>query len=178
MQTTQLYVELIIIGLEGSIGILFAFISLFGFEKFNKVISYLNTLPATIIALGFLYILGLILDRFADLVFQKLEDKYREQSGIQAKSVLVILTKTEHLKFFEFTRTRSRILRSSTIITLFSTIMAVVCFVIRPINGSINAVFFCGLLGSFLFFVSFCSYRKILKRFYEGVRDIELENNH
>ena len=178
MQTTQLYVELIIIGLEGSIGIAFTFISLFGFEKFNKLISYLNTLPATIIAIGFLYILGLLLDRFADLVFQKLEDKFREQSGIQAKSVLVLLTKTEHIRFLESMRTRTRILRASTIITLFSTIMAVVCFVVRPINDSLNAIVFCGLLGLFLFIVSYYSYRKILKRFYEGARAVELENIH
>ncbi len=71
METTQLYIELVIIGLEAFGWISFFVIDIIG----NKVVSIfnniLNNFSTSVLLIGVLYVIGILIDRLADIIFQK-----------------------------------------------------------------------------------------------------------
>ena len=77
METTSLYVELIIIGLETLTWITSFSILFTDIEHISIIKDIFEKLPASIFVLGIMYVLGLVFDRFADIVFKKTERKIR-----------------------------------------------------------------------------------------------------
>lgn len=73
MQTTQLYVELVLIGMESLFGFCILMSDILGKEIIYQWISKIESLGGTIVSIGACYIVGLVFDRFADIVFQKKE---------------------------------------------------------------------------------------------------------
>lgn len=176
MATTQLYVELIIIGLESAIGLYFVLINILGADKIKSLLTDLNTMPAIVIFVGIFYILGLIFDRFSDLVFQRWENRLRKRSGLQAKSVMLLLLKTNQYDFLMFTRNRIRIIRSTAINTIFILITALI-YILKNVQAHrVSLIMFSLLFGLFIFIICILSYKQITMNYYNKTRVIELDS--
>ena len=67
METTKLYVEYIVVGME-TLAIIFLVIFIIIGDAFLPIIKYcIKNIVPSIIMLGWCYILGLIVDRIADI---------------------------------------------------------------------------------------------------------------
>ncbi len=117
MATTNLFVELVIIGTGAAFWLVFAILTVFGyswisFDRFVKLFSP----PMLIPALSVVYILGIVVDRLADVLFRRWDEslmpgmfKTREEYQ-EAKARLYI--KSDSLtKLFEYGRSRIRVCR-------------------------------------------------------------------
>ena len=69
MSTTNLFVELIVIGIGAAIWVVLAALAVFGYSwvPLDQVFSTFAAAPF----LGVVYVLGIILDRVADAVFER-----------------------------------------------------------------------------------------------------------
>ena len=121
MNTTLVFAELLIIGLEGGVWVSFLLLSLFGAGTFEKPLTFLQdwqllVLP-TIFAL--IYVLGVIIDRVADSLFRGKEEKIdNEIVGDLPVTISVMRfslgTQNDFLnQQLDYTRTRIRIVRAS-----------------------------------------------------------------
>ncbi len=123
MNTTLIFAELLIIGLEGGIWFFFLIFSLFGINDLDKFLNAIREwqLIVVTIAIPLLYVLGIILDRMADILFKARERTLdREIAGDLSVSVPVMRftlgTKNDFLnQQLEYTRTRMRIVRASVV---------------------------------------------------------------
>lgn len=71
METTKLYVEYIVVGME-TLAIIFLVIFIIIGNAFLPIIKYcIKNIVPSIIMLGWCYILGLIVDRIADIIYDK-----------------------------------------------------------------------------------------------------------
>ena len=93
MGTTSLYVEIVIIGLETMMWIISFFIYLTDIKYISLIENVVEKLPAAIFILGMLYVLGLIIDRVADWLFNNIENRIRKSSGLMAASSILIWKK-------------------------------------------------------------------------------------
>jgi hypothetical protein len=122
MSTTELFVELIVVGVGASIWIVLLAFTLFGWSwsDFNTVFS----LPALLPALSITYVLGIVVDRVADSVFETLwgqalfqrfysnkTDYYNDRRTIYAQANRLV-------DLLEYGRSRLRICRGWAINTV------------------------------------------------------------
>ncbi|MCL2488427.1 MAG: hypothetical protein FWE80_07065 [Oscillospiraceae bacterium] len=181
MQTTKLYVELVIIGLESFFCILLTILSIIRIEGAKKIISFFgNSSMSTavsasiaLIFLGSLYIMGVVFDRLADIVFQPLEKYYRKKSGLIVRSIMLLPFKKAQNDFMIYSRSRLRILRA-TIVNSLLTMVAGICFISLHIKENkiellLFVIFFC----LFVACVSLVSFAKLLVETYNKARDVE-----
>ena len=123
MNTTLIFAELLVIGAEGMIWITLLFISVFGIAPLENFMSYFKDWQGGVYftALALVYVLGVILDRFADSVFRNQENQVGQDiAGDLPEKIVVIRyslgTENNYLnQQLEYTRTRMRIARASTI---------------------------------------------------------------
>jgi|GEM_PF-2285293 len=175
METTKLYVEPILIGLQSSIGILFVIINILGLEASEKIFELLNKPPILVVLLGGFYIIGLIVDRFADLIFEKTEIVIKKKSHLEVESTTMQLpfNNNQH-EFMVFCRNRIRILRATIINSIFIMISAL-WFILLYVNsskyGCIAAVL---IFGIFIICVSYSSLCKLLDKTFRRARVFEL----
>lgn len=116
MNTTELFVEIIIIGI-GALGWIFTIIlSVFGHEWFpwDSLASFSFLLP--IIALT--YVLGIIFDRFSDLIFSQWSNKLikeyfnTKESYFLARTFIYTHASEQIIDLFEYGKSRIRITRA------------------------------------------------------------------
>ncbi len=119
MNTTNIFVELVIIGLGALIwGFLF-FALIFNINLLDTSVSTQNNLPSIIISvlfLSFIYLFGILIDRFADLLLTKAGNKLRALSFPNRPDVFKAKIKSYKLDpafatIFEYSRSRMRICR-------------------------------------------------------------------
>ncbi len=172
METTQLYIELIIIGLESFVWISICIINIIG----NKVISYfsnvLNNFSSSLLLIGILYIIGILIDRLADMVFQKGEDKIRNASGLKAKSSFLIWKKYDARKYSDYSRSKIRILRAS-IINIPLVTMSIMWYILKYFKESYAILIFILFLGIFFTYISWKSYKLSIERYYDKACALE-----
>lgn len=174
MATTSLYVELIIIGLETMIWIASFSIWITDIKYISVIKEVIEKLPASIFMLGILYILGLVFDRVADIVFSKVEKQMRTSSGLKARSSILIWKKSEQEEYFSFTRSKIRILRASSInIPLFT--VSMVFNISKYYDGNVFFILFVVTIGMMLSCFSYKGYKQTTKRFYDMARILEME---
>ncbi len=75
METTKLYIELIVIGLETFSWMCIFLIDIVGNKILNFFTKIIDNFSSSLLLIGFLYIIGLLFDRFADMIFKKLKRK-------------------------------------------------------------------------------------------------------
>lgn len=115
MSTTSLFVELIVIGASASAWFVLFTISLFGFRWIPS--SDWLTLPMIIALLPLVYVMGIVTDRIADAIFDRLwanrlRANWFPTLGEYYIARRQILTRSEHLAdVFEYGRSRLRICR-------------------------------------------------------------------
>jgi len=172
VQTTQLYVELIIIGLQGSLGLFLLAICLFGWDKVQKAFPFFAYTSSVVLLIGFFYLLGLFIDRFADLLMKNEEKELRAEKSIKTHTLL-LLNDNKQTEFLHYTRNRMRVLRASTVTVPFITMFAIVCVwtekAINPLYASGTVM----ILGALTFCLSRKSYLSLQNRYYDAVKTIE-----
>jgi hypothetical protein len=127
MSTTNLFVELVIIGIGASIWLTFTLLCVFGYAwiplDWSNPVAHLEkiiTVPALIPTLAVAYVFGIVVDRIADLTFQgwdrKLRQKHFSQSVDYQRARTVIYDQSPSLRdWFQYGRSRLRICRGWTI---------------------------------------------------------------
>lgn len=115
MATTNLFVELLVIGVGAACWVGLLILTAFGIE-FTQV-ELLKTYPVLMSLLALVYLLGIVSDRFADFIFdqffsQPLRAKYFGQKrDYQDARRLVFSTSDRLADMHEYGRTRIRICR-------------------------------------------------------------------
>jgi len=77
MNTTNLFVELVIIGIGAGVWLLLTLLCVFGYSWIP--LEKIMTLPALIPTLALLYVLGIVVDRMADFAFQCWDKNLRQK---------------------------------------------------------------------------------------------------
>lgn len=123
MNTTLLFIELLIIGLEGWIWIILILLSIFPMTDLNGTLSALKDWQAFVYSavLALTYVVGVIIDRVADRSFRWVEKRVGKNIvGDLAEPISVLRfslgTQNDFLnQQLDYTRTRLRIVRASTL---------------------------------------------------------------
>jgi hypothetical protein len=115
MGTTELFVELIVIGIGAFIWIVVATFSVFGYRWVP--LDQLFSVSALIPFLSIIYIVGIVTDRIADVLFEaiwvsRIQRKHYSSSDIAREDRRLIYSKSEYLaNLIEYGRSRLRICR-------------------------------------------------------------------
>lgn len=124
METTKLYVEYIVVGME-TLAIIFLVIFIIIGNAFLPIIKYcIKNIVPSIIMLGWCYILGLIVDRIADIIYDKRKMHIKEKYPIVAETSIIVWEHFKQDAFATFTLSRIRLMRST---ALNSFAMLIVC---------------------------------------------------
>ena len=115
MGTTDLFVELIVIGMGSTVWIFFLIISIFGFSwvDFNKLFS----LPALFPFLSLTYVLGIVFDRISDTIFELIWAKelfrkyYENKDDFHDDRRFIYIHEGRLADLLEYGRSRLRICR-------------------------------------------------------------------
>src|SRR3569623_682939 len=115
MSTTNLCVELVVIGVGAATWLLLSILAIFGWKWLpaSEVLGAASLIPT----LSLIYLLGILTDRLADLIFERLWVKeLRKHHFVDAaayhRARMLILTESERLaELLEYGRSRLRICR-------------------------------------------------------------------
>lgn len=175
MEFTQLYVEMVIIGLETSIWIYTIFVNIRGNKIFDGISRITDSFALSVFLIGILYVIGIVMDGIANILFQNNENKIRQKSGLQAKSTILIWQETDQArKYFEYARSRIRILRSSVLnMPLIS--VTLIWYVFRFDYNKLLSLYIL-FLGAFFSLMSWKAFQKLLNSYYNKARMLELYN--
>lgn len=176
METTQLYIELIIIGLEASIWMCIFYINIVGNKIMNIITNIVNNLGSSLLLIGILYIIGVLVDRLADVIFQKTENNIRSKSGMKAKSSIIIWGKNNQSDFANYARTRIRILRAS-IINIPLIMISVVWYTLEYYEWQTILVIYILSLGILFTYVAWHSFVKLVEIYYDKARVLEMNDS-
>lgn len=144
METTQLYIELIIIGLETICWMCVCIIN----------------------------IIGILMDRFADMIFQKGENKIRNASGLKAKSIFLVWKEHDAQKYSDYSRSKIRILRAS-IINMPLITISILWYILKYFEKPFVLAIYILFLGLLFTYVSWKSYNLSVKRYYDKACALE-----
>ncbi len=177
MNTTLLFAELLIIGLQSVIWLLllaFNFLG-FGWLQALKAVSDWQTLIA-VASLSVLYVLGIVIDRVADFSFYGWDCslKNRILPGLSFSSSAVRFDISKDNEFlnrqFEYTRSRLRIARASSLNFAISTVLLVILIVRVQAPNEAALLFFSVLLGILLTAGSVYAWRTLAVTYYKMVK--------
>lgn len=173
METTELYVEYIIIGMETFLWITMGTFLIIG-DIFSDIISYCitNLLPS-IMTIGLCYILGLITDRVADLFFEKRKQKIKIKYTTRCGTSIIVWEKYSNSTYAKFTLSRIRILRST---VLNSLIIGFLGTYLGYKYYNITLATFIFFLACFIFFSSNFAHKDLLDNYYKKTSALEMEN--
>lgn len=175
METTHLYVELIIIGLETSVWMCMVYINIVGNQIVEIISKVLNNFSSSLLLIGLLYIVGILMDRLVDMIYKKIENKIRKESGLEAKSSILIWKKYDQEKVSDYIRSRIRILRVSTLNTPLIT-LSFLWYVLVSDETSLFLVIYIIIIGVLFTYISWKSYIKSVQNYYNKARVLELSN--
>ena len=175
METTKLYIELIIIGLQSSVGVAFTLVNIIGLEMAKKIIALLDKFLISILLLGVFYMLGLIVDRFSDLLFHKIEDNLRNKSGLKSKSVMLLPFSDNQYEFILYCRSRIRILRATIVNTLFVMTSSIWFITLYTNCNKHKYIVFVLVGGVFIVTICYISLCRLLKNTYTKAKVFEIE---
>lgn len=173
METTQLYVELIIIGIEGFIWMCAFLVDIIGYEAASILAYILGNFSASLLLVGIVYIIGILIDRFADIVFQKKENTIRNKSGIHAKNSALVWKKYDAVRYAEFSRTRVKILRAS-VLNLPLISISFIWYAMKYLDKFYMIVIYILFLGTLFTYISWKSYDLSLIKYYNKTRELEI----
>lgn len=171
MNTTLIFAELLIIGLEVGIWLVFLLLSLFGIDGFDEFLSGIKDLEWIIltIAIPFLYVLGIIFDRIVDHLFKTTERKM--ESEILKDYPVTVL----EMRFsfgnandslnqqLDYARTRMRIARASSVNFLLISVCASLFLISRIVNVQWESVLLVLVTGLLLAYAAFVAWRFLVR---------------
>lgn len=113
MQTTKLYVEYIVIGMESLVWIVLLVLMCLGKSSLVFFDYCIQNLLTSIFMIGACYVLGLLTDRVADRLTDKKKRRIKNRYPIKASTSILVWEKVKQDTFAAFTLSRIRILRST-----------------------------------------------------------------
>lgn len=174
MNTTNVFIELVVIGFHALIGIALIVLALVGYQ--NLDVEKLLTINLAFPVLAIAYILGILVDRMADRVFIAQDYKMRPaDSEADLPSFLTmryyILHKSSNIYAqLEYIRSRLRIARAAVFNFILATIAALL-FVLLQFEKAftvLNLVMLCAgilIIGAILTFASYQSWMGLVKSY-------------
>jgi hypothetical protein len=123
MKTTDLFVELVVIGIGAASWLTLLVLTIFGWQwiDLTSMVAAVSAIPA----LSLIYVLGIVFDRIADTIFERiwgknLRSEFFESTAEYYESRRVILTRAERLSLLlEYGRSRLRICRGWAVNSIF-----------------------------------------------------------
>jgi hypothetical protein len=128
MNTTSIFVELVVIGLHTAIWVGLIILTFTGHQNLDP--ERLFTLNLALPILAITYILGILIDRASDMVLAAQDDRLRSQNDFRGLPSFLsmrfyILSKSSDVyEQLEYTRSRLRIARASILNFAFTTVAA------------------------------------------------------
>jgi hypothetical protein len=128
MNTTSIFVELVVIGLHTAIWVGLIILTFTGHQNLDP--ERLFTLNLALPILAITYILGILIDRASDMVLAAQDDRLRSQNDFRGLPPFLsmrfyILSKSSDVyEQLEYTRSRLRIARASILNFAFTTVAA------------------------------------------------------
>lgn len=184
MNTTLLFAELLIIGLQTAVWILLLLINIFGTGWIQTIqTSHLADWQAAILVvlLSVFYVIGIIIDRVADALFSGWERRLRRAGFPEPPMPIVVLRfelarGNEHLNHqFEYNRTRMRISRASAVNFALATIMGILYILIRSQASSPNEkwilAFVILIIGTVLALGAAFTWRKLIRGYFGMLKE-------
>ncbi|MBD2465132.1 hypothetical protein H6G89_29425 [Oscillatoria sp. FACHB-1407] len=119
MSTTELFVELIIIGMGSAIWIFLLIGSIFGLSWIDS--NQLLSLPALIPFLALTYVVGIVFDRIADTLFERIwaeklfNQYYKNKTDFYDDRRIIYIHEGRLANLLEYGRSRLRICRGWTL---------------------------------------------------------------
>ncbi len=143
MKTTNLFVELVVVGAGAALFVVLLLFTFFGDQLwFNQRLSKFDDVASIIPVLSLIYVLGIIVDKIAYRVFENTEDRLRckefgeptapakPKGYYDARHCLYTSPNTTAaIEAFEFGRSKIRICRGWTVNSILI-ILALICFMI------------------------------------------------
>lgn len=177
MGTTDLFVELVVIGIGASVWIVLATFGIFGYAwvPLDKLFS----VPALIPFLSLVYIMGIITDRIADVLFEAIwtstiQKKYYSSSDASRDDRRLIYSKNEYLaNLIEYGRSRLRISRG----WAFNAVLILIAanfFISAQVSDhelQIKLYIWVNALTGFIAFFSWYTWYKLLDTQYRRLKD-------
>ena len=179
MSTTELFVELVVIGAGAFIWISLLIFSLFGYDwiPWQSISSVISLIPS----LAIIYVLGITVDKVVDRLFSKWDKKLRKDYFLtnedyhRARTYVYTYAADKIVNLFEYGRSRIRITRSWSINSLFLMI-SVPLFVLTQFMGRLTQVMMLVILASIVVFLMLSylllfSWRKLAENDYKRLSE-------
>lgn len=176
MKTTELFVELIVIGYGVIIWLIFLIMSIFGYSWLN--LDYINSAQILLPSLIGAYVLGILIDRISDWIFRKWEKNIRQNKLKNLKNCYpdfdyqrartIVYDQSESLRsWFYYGRSRVRICRGWAI-NFFLMLINVNFFIsFQCRNGNYNISIFITLIFTLLWSITVFSWYRLTSSEYE-----------
>jgi hypothetical protein len=177
MGTTELFVELVVIGIGAAVWVVLVTLGIFGYTwvPIDKLLSVSTLIPF----LSFVYIMGIITDRIADVIFEaiwtsRIQKKYYPSANLARDDRRLIYSQNEFLaKLIEYGRSRLRICRGWAFNAVLIIISANFFISVQVSNPDISSKLYVwiNVLGGFIAFFSWYTWYKILDTQYRRLKD-------
>lgn len=175
METTALYVEYIVIGMETLSWIIMSIYIIVG-DSFKHIIIYcLSNILPSIITVIICYILGLVIDRIADSIFEDRRKKIKESYDLESQTSIAVWEDYDNSTYANFTLSRIRILRS-TVINCIP--MGILGFYLSYIFFNVQLALFIFLLFACIFVGSNNAHKILLNNYYSKTSALENEKKN
>ena len=176
MNTTDLFVEILVIGVGALIWITLLILGIFGYPV---MVEQLLSIPALLPISALVYVLGIITDRIADVIFDRLfvnsiRKKFYPDVKQDFNDRRIILVYSEPLsRLLEYGRSRLRIVRGWTLNFLLILITFNVFVQARVTDNLLraNLLTFGNILLALLTFLSFYSWNSFVRTEFRKVKE-------
>ena len=177
MGTTELFVELVVIGIGAIVWVVLATFGIFGYQwvPFDKLFSVSALIPF----LSFVYIMGIVTDRIADVIFEtvwtpRLMKKHYPSAGVARDDRRLIYSRNEYFaNLIEYGRSRIRICRGWTFNTVLILIASNYFIFMQVPNGDLRNQLFIwiNLLFGFIAVSNWYTWYKLSDTQYRRLKD-------
>ena len=167
MQTTSIYIELVIIGAQVLTWV-FTIFALIDDRIVSALKNGLSSVPIAIMLLGLCYVVGVVFDRIAEWVFHKPEKKIRRKQEVPEDIITHHLFVPKDGASFDYFKSGTRIVRGTILNVLPATIAASIYLIVHHFSIAIAvAIFISGFLFCALCLVV---YHRIVFTYYKRVK--------
>lgn len=171
MQTTKLYVEYSVIGMEALVWIVLLVLLIIGKSAVTFLDYCIQIFLTSLFMIGACYVLGLLIDRVADTFTDGKKKRIKRHYPIKASTSITVWQKVKQDTFAEFTLSRIRILRSTMLNFALTGVGAMLVAVYRYHNGRL------GLWSMFFFeimaMVAWQAHTSLLVNYYQKTQKLE-----
>lgn len=176
MQTTKLYVEYIIIGMETLIWLALLILLILGTPAIAIFDYCIQNLLTSIFMLGACYVLGLLVDRVADQLTKKTKEKIKGAYPIEANTSITVWDKVKQGSFAAVSLSRIRILRSTMLNFAITGFVGMLVAIVVYHNGLLCIITLFGF--EIMALIAGWAHKSLLESYYSKTQQIEADINN